>query len=60
MSLTIGRMCAAPFRCMNKLALLLQIFQHQVLSDDVLFLESTIDFLADGILVYLAILVEKL
>ena len=58
MSLTVGRLRTSPFRGINKLTLLLQVFQHQVLSDDVLFLKGPVDFLADGVLVNLAILVE--
>lgn len=58
MSLTVGRLRASPFRGVNKLTLLLQVFQHKVLSDDVFFLKGPVDFLAYGILVYLAILVE--
>lgn len=38
----------------------MQVFQHQILSDYILLLKSPIYLLADGILVDLAILVEKL
>ena len=58
MLLTVGRLCASPLRGINKLTLLLQVFQHQILSDDVFFLKGPVNFLADGILVNLAILVE--
>lgn len=53
-------MRANPFLSIHWLVLLMQVFQHQILSDYILLLKSPIYLLADGILVDLAILVEKL